>query len=466
MTLEPLFDRGAFRIRVAVLALLFGAPLAFGATVPPAYIPLLAVGALLGLVSWARGHQRRTLGEELPDLPGRPLLLAIHALVVVQLVPLPPPVLRLLSPGSHAFWEHLTLTPPLASWRPISVSPAATAQALCFLAGLSLLAGAVYREFDERVWRRRLLWTVVLAGLALTVVAFVQAVSADPKLMYGLVRPRWDWAVFGPYANRSHFAGYLVMAVPLAMGFSLEALSRLRKAVERRRRGWLALGGHEGNAAVRRTAEVMVLVAGLFASRSRGGVTAFVVALLVLPLVSRRRRVLTALAVFALAGLGVAWIGVHDILRGFETRGIQASRLDLWRDAARLFPDFPLFGCGLGAFATAYRRQQTFWPVDWVGEAHNEYLQVLLDLGLLGFVPFAVLLVLVFRAAFRGAAHGPLHLGLLGALLGLAVHNVVDFNWQVPANAATWAALAALALRGDHGEGAHTGSGEPTHAVP
>ncbi len=58
----------------------------------------------------------------------------------------------------------------------------------------------------------------------------------------------------------------------------------------------------------------------------------------------------------------------------------------------------------------------------------------------------AALLVLVFRAAWRNAARGGLELGLFGALLALAIHNLVDFNWQIPANAATWIALAALAL--------------------
>jgi len=60
-----------------------------------------------------------------------------------------------------------------------------------------------------------------------------------------------------------------------------------------------------------------------------------------------------------------------------------------------------------------------------------------------------VLFFLVFRAAFRGAARGGLELGLFGALFALAVHNLVDFNWQIPASAATWTALAGLALNAE-----------------
>jgi O-antigen ligase len=147
-----------------------------------------------------------------------------------------------------------------------------------------------------------------------------------------------------------------------------------------------------------------------------------------------------------LATLGVAWIGLGGIIGAFESRGIQGSRLDLWVDMVPLVPDFPVFGVGLNAFSTVYPLYQTVGRTEWIGEAHNEYLQVLLDLGLVGALLVGALLVLVFRAAHRGASRGGLDLGVFGALLGLAIHNLVDFNWQIPANAATWIALAALAL--------------------
>ena len=243
---------------------------------------------------------------------------------------------------------------------------------------------------------------MVGVGVALTVVAFVQAASPEPRRIYGLWRPHWDWAVFGPYVNRNHFAGYLVMAAPLAIGFALEAISRLRAAWERRRRGWLLLGESEGNAVLRGSAVVMVVVAGLLASRSRGAVSAFALAALVLPLVSRHRR-RTALVVSLLVGLGLAWIGVSDILSAFEARGVKGSRLDLWRDALSMVPRFPIFGDGWNAFATAFPWYQTVWKTDWVGEAHNDYLQALIDGGAVG---AALVAALLLRRLPRGARAG------------------------------------------------------------
>lgn len=438
-------DRAAPVLRIVLLALLVAAPLAFGSVHEPAFIPLLALSSLAGLVSWAKGHWARALGAAVPKLPGRRALLALHILVLVQLVPLPPWLLRLVSPGSFSFYNDQLLL-PLARWRPVSVSPPDTLRGLAFLAGFTLLYGAVFREFGDERWRRRLAATVVAVGLVLTVVGLVQARSGQP-VIYGLWHPVYDWAVYGPYVNRNHFAGYMVMAIPLALGFALEALAGLRRAWGRRRvGGWLTLGGPESSALVWRAAVAMALVVGLVASESRGGFVAFVLSCLVLPFAARHRRQAVFL-VLLVAVLGVTWIGLDSLRHHFAIRGIQGSRIDFWADMLPLVRRFPLLGVGFNAFATAYAPYQTIWRRDWIGEAHSEYLQALLDTGVVGAALFGSLLVLLFRRAFALASRSPFDLGVFGSLSALAFHNTVEFNWQIPANAATFVALSALALR-------------------
>ena len=450
MTGASLPDPLAPILRALVFVLLAAAPLAFGAVHEPAFGPLLVLSSLAGVVSWGKGHWARAQGVPVPKLPGRRLLLALHALVLVQLLPLPPWLLRVVSPGSFAFHADQLLV-PLAAWRPVSVSPPDTWRGLAFLAGFTLLYGAVFREFAEERARRRLAGTVVAVGLAMTLVGLVQAASPDPQRIYGLWKPTFAWAVFGPYVNRSHFAGYLVMAIPLALAFALDALGRLRRAWRRRRVGWLSLGGPEASALASRTVVATVLVIGLLASRSRGGFVAFVLSMLALPFAARQGR--SAVLLIALVGgAGIGWIGLDEMWAAFQSRGIKGSRLDLWADMLPMVLRFPLLGVGWNAFATAYPWYQTVWRTDWIGEAHSEYLQALLDGGVAGAALVGGLLVLVFRRAFAGAARGAFEVGLLGGLLGLACHNLVDFNWQIPANAATWLALAALVLRRSEGE--------------
>ena len=112
-----------------------------------------------------------------------------------------------------------------------------------------------------------------------------------------------------------------------------------------------------------------------------------------------------------------------------------------------MFPDFPMLGSGFDTFGSAYRRYQTFDTFDWFLEAHNEYLHVLLETGAVGALIMPALLWVLLRGALRASLETPLDAGILGALLGLCAHNVVDFNWQIPANAATFAALAGVVVR-------------------
>jgi O-antigen ligase len=430
--------RASSFVRILVLALLALAPPLAGAVHEPVFIPLLAGSALAGLVTLVA---RR--GEPFP--PGGRLVVGLIALVLVQLVPLPPALLRVLSPGSYAFHDAQLLVPPLAAWKPISVSPGDTLRGLAFLAAYALLALAVFRELGEGRSRLQLVRTVVYTGLAISVVALLQAVSAEPKKLYGVWQPRWDWAVFGPYVNRNHFANYLVLAGALAVGLALESLVRLRTAWATRRRALLLLGEAEGMAVARAAAVVMVIVAALVASRSRGGVCAFAAATLAMALAAPGRK-RTALALLLLVALGVSWIGLGGVLEAFEVRGIRGSRLDLWRDMLPMVPQFPVFGAGWNAFATAYAWYQTVWKTDWIGEAHNDYLQALLDGGVLGLALVAALLALVLRAALSRARRSPVELGVFGALVGFAFHEIVDFGGQIPANAATAITLAAAAL--------------------
>jgi O-antigen ligase len=435
---------GRAAVRWTVVITLGLAPLAFGGLYAAAYIPLLTVAFLAGTYSLYRERQLRRDGVAVAPLPGERAWLVLAALVAFQLVPMPPWLLSILSPGSYSFHNDRLLV-PLSAWKPITASPADTARGLAFVVGLGLLYRTVYREIDQPQWRRRLVYAVVAAGFLLTIEALVQrAYSAN--VIYGLYRPRYDWAVFGPYPNPNLFAGYMLMAVPLGIALCAESLDRLRHAWgRRRRRAWLALGDPEGSAFFRRVAIAMVLVIGLLATGSRGGLLGFAAAGAALLYAARKRRGMLV-ALVLVGAIGIGWIGLSEHRRGFITRGMQ-GRAEIWRDCARMVPPHLVFGAGFNAFGTSYLPYQTVWTSTWVGAAHNDYLQVLIDLGVAGAAAGGVLLFVLLRRAHRSAAQGAVHAGLFASLVAVLAHNLVDMNWQIAANAATFVALAGLAVQ-------------------
>ena len=427
-------------VRVLVLFLLFAAPLAFGSVHRPAYTVLLVLIAFIAVLSLRLARQ-----EAAPPLPGRNPILLLHVLVLAQLIPLPPFLLDLVSPGSLIFYR----AQPNAirdAWHGITVSPVHTVRGFAFLLGLCLFYGVVFRDFADRLWGRRLALSVVAVAALMTIIGFVQKGSGDPGKIYGLYRPMWDYAVFGPYVNHNHFVGHVVMAVPLALGFAADAFIRMRKSWGRRARGWTALGDSAGAAIFRHLALAIFTAAGVLAAGSRAGVIALGVSLLAFP-VAFRRRFGAALVLTATVGaISLAWVDVSWFKQALEGRSLHASRVVFWEDQSRLIPDFLLFGTGFNAMGPVYRSRQSIDKYYTYDQTHNDYLQILIEGGLVGGASALALLVMLWRTALRGSVESALGAGLLGAFAATCTSALVDFNWQIPANALTVVALAGLIM--------------------
>ncbi len=127
------------------------------------------------------------------------------------------------------------------------------------------------------------------------------------------------------------------------------------------------------------------------------------------------------------------------------------DRVKIWRDTLRYTGDFKWTGSGLGAFEHGFFRYQTVAPVNTVDFAHNDYLQILAELGipgsllvgiLAGWIGATTVAVVVWR---RSARNWELAVGLLASLVTVAVHSLADFNLYIPANALAFAWLGGVA---------------------
>jgi O-antigen ligase len=390
--------------------LLFG-PLAFGAA-DPWSIFVLEVGAALLFAVWV---VRQAAAGEL-WITGSPLfppMLVFAALVIFQL-----------ATGQTAYrYETLRGTMLYVAYG-----------LLCFL---------VVQCLRRRAQVKTLALTFSVYGFALAMFALIQSMSFNGKV-YWVSRPRFGGWVYGPYVNHNHYAGLMEMLAPIPLVFSLTRFAR----------------------GPRRTVAVVagaMMASTIFLSGSRGGMAAFAVQMAVLAAVlirrHRGRKTALALGVFLVVVVGVlAWLGGGELSKRMATFHTEARRelsggmrMAVNRDGLKMFGRKPLLGWGLGVFPDIYPQFRSFSTNFFVNEAHNDYLQLLIEMGALGFTAMLWFVLAMYRGAITKLGNWPEDTNgaaALAAMLGstgILVHSFVDFNLQIPANAALFYVLCVVA---------------------
>jgi O-antigen ligase len=393
------------------LVLLMFGPLAFGGVEPWSILILETGSALLALLWLAR----QLMSGEINVHPN-PLFLpmvAFAGLIVAQLV--------------------LGLT----ASRHDTISEAILYCAygvLVFLVTQTLRRGSQVRKIAG-----------ILAAYGFVVAAFalLQGVAPNGKI-YWLRLPHLGGRIYGPYVNHNHYAGLMEMLVPIPL---IIALSRMAADKTRIAAGIAAA----------------IMVGTIFLSASRGGMLSVFAELALLGFILLRQRRSLRMAVAAGAFLIVlvsllVWLGGRELTHTVGSISREAReeisggvRLSIARDGVRMFRHRPIIGWGFGTFPIVYPQFRSFYTNFFVNEAHNDYVQLLSEMGVLGFATMLWFLVEAFRHARRkfanwttdptGAAAVASTLGMIGILL----HSLVDFNLQIPANAALFYVFCSIA---------------------
>ena len=274
--------------------------------------------------------------------------------------------------------------------------------------------------------------------------AILQGLAPNGKL-YWILTSEQGGSIYGPYVNRNHYAGLMEMLLPFPLVLAATQFTNgSRKIVV------------AGMAAL--------MAASIFLSGSRGGMVAFTAQMIVLGVLLVRKRgeswkqPLMLGAFLALVIAFLVWMGGNELTRRMASIHSEAReeinggvRLTIDRDCLRMLIKRPLFGWGLGVFPIAYPQFRSFYTTFFVNQAHNDYLQLLVETGLAGFSIAIWFLVLVFRQAagklknWTDTATGALTVSALLGCVGILVHSFLDFNLQIPANAALFYVLCAIA---------------------
>jgi O-antigen ligase len=312
---------------------------------------------------------------------------------------------------------------------------------------------------------------LTIFGLALAIFALVQHFTWNGKLYW--LRPNTvSISPFGPFVNHNHFAGYMELLVPVPIAM---IITRAVRGETRLLYGFAAAA----------------IGVALIASLSRGGMISLTATLMFLILMSGRltnpvrnssrrdwsnaagrggaaglRRIQSAIApasriliVLAIAGAitaGLIWVGPDAVAKRISEgqtssasqRSLSSNRVWVWRDTLSMIRANPVLGVGLGAYGTAFSIYTRSDGSIRVPQAHNDYLQVVADCGMIGGLIALWFLCLTFKAIWRGVrSPDPLMAGIAlgcgGGIFAILVHSLFDFNLQLPGTALLFLVLSA-----------------------
>lgn len=445
-------------IPLGVLAIAFGyAVLSGGGRSPFDWnVSILLIG-LVALVYWPCTSAADCAPSAGPWLAGT--LVLAPSYVALQLVPLPLFLLRILSPTRAQTVVNLGTVMPAPAFASLSVNGAVTFAHLLNIVTYTMTFLLV-REITWRGWLRRS-WAPVVPLIA------IAALEAG----LGLLQAAAGDAVQGTYRSRNHFAGLLEMVLPITAAYGIALFHRANAS--RVPAGVRALAA----CAVLVVGGVMLL--GLAHSLSKMGFVAGLCGLFVmgaLALMTTLRGPKKWVSMAGLTGCGLLAffaLPTDQLVSRFgylfsDDLATGGGRWPIWRDTLHLLSAYPLFGCGLGNYGTAFLKYQTT-DVNWAFTfAHNDYLQLASELGALGLSIFAGLMLFVLMRAIRAATQAgewntrALGLGCVGAIAAISIHSLADFNMYIPANALLLAWISGIAVSLATGSG--RGLAVPSHA--
>lgn len=393
----------------------------------------------LGLIAWAAA----TADEPLPRTAQALLLIVVAGLVVVvlQLVPLPP---SLWAHGLRARIEegYALLGKPVPAL-PLSLTPYATLDTLLAMIPPLALFCAILRLGAFRAsWLAAALLAGTVAGITLGALQVADPGAASPWYLY----PQTNRGLgVGFFANANHMADLLVCALPFIA--ALAAAGRGR-SIQRYSALLTVLGG-----------AALLLIVGIVLNGSLAGFALAMPALVASALIIAPPRpnarlpiaVISVLAVLAaLFAIGSTSIGSSRI--GQEASGSVQSRQDILRTTGRAIADTMPFGSGLGSFVKVYPLYESADRVtpEYVIHAHNDYAELVLELGAAGILLIGLFLawwVAATRGGWRtGGGGGPYARAASIASAVILIHSLVDFPLRTAAISATFAMCLALLI--------------------
>jgi len=440
----------------ALLALLVWLPIPLGSNRPWSW-GVMEVAVFSIFIVWllSQMFHPRPLSSAVTKARIPLLLFSLWVLFsFLQAFPISSSLLQALNPAGYSLKEY-ALGSVLKEGSALSNDPGATLVAALKAATYLCLFFLVLVLIRSRTQLKTLALVLFLVGLF---EAFYGMMAFFAPYLPFFWNPS-PGSLSGTYINRNHFAGLMEMTIPIGIGFIFYRMRRPQIYIN-----WQSqLRGMAQACLARRNLivlSVIIMFGALFLSTSRGGALAMVTALLLVILFVRlslgsespEARLLPWVVLLIIAA--ISWFGITGLVDRLANQTLDTNRIAVWQSGYDIFKDYPIMGAGGGTF-------QWMNPLYRGGEigksynehAHNDYVEVLSESGIVGFMLLACALAFIiynnlrFYLKRRDRFVRAMLFASTTAVTAQLLHACVDFNFQIPANMAYFFVLLAIGVK-------------------
>jgi len=420
-------------------------PLAFG-TVEQwsmATVQLLVCVTVLCLI-----YSLKKNAINLLKVPGILPLILLVLWIFFQVLPLPPTILQTVSPSTYDIYKPIHEVSGQLQWFPLTVNQKATLSECMRIASYGLFYFLTVQILSDGVRLKKTIRIISYLAIFIAFLAIVQKFTSPDKIYWFRNTPEGAGTV-GPWVYHNHYAGFMEMMCPIVLALFLFYRPFIDQENPLRSRIAAVFTSPGSNLHFFFGFSLIVIISSIFVSLSRGGIISLCFAMVLFLLLLPRRIVKSRFALYGLliscVVLMMSWLGWEPVIGKFaktltEAGTIADYRLLLWQDSLNIIGDFFLTGSGFGTFIFIYPLYKNLPTSDIYDHAHNDYLELLTDGGIIGFVLVFWFVLAIVIHGFKNIQRRRdryavlLSIGALTGIVSILFHSVTDFNMHNGAN--------------------------------
>lgn len=442
---------------LAVIALI---PLPHGGELFWEHAPFIS-GIFLILSIWLfqQWHHKRPLPKIIYTNKTPFILLAIWLIFIfAQTLPIPSTWLNLLNPGAYTL-DVYAKAGSITETSGLSIDTGTTAMELLRYSSYIAMFFLLLALCNTHTRLKQLAFTLFIIGFIQALYSLLNYYTGGEFSINDPIPPwgtPWAEATRGTYTHRNHFAAFMAMTIPMGIGVILcfENRTTEKRSLEK-------FLDFIMSARMLYIIFLCVMLIALLFSASRGGNGAFLAAFILtlcifLLLQGKRARPLTLLPIVTITLMIVILLfGIGSLADRFKKHGFEANGRDhMCITAYNLAENYPLTGSGAGTYPHIFYQYKVpeLGTSSMSKRAHNDYLELLTDQGIIGLALLGSSMLLFITTIFKGikSRRNPEMTGLLfGSIFGISamlIHSSVEFNFHIPANASYFFTLLAIAV--------------------